>query len=367
MSSKRTILCIDDEQDNVEALERLFRKKYNVLKATSGDQALKILKAEAEIAVIICDQRMPGMTGVEFFQKSLKLHPESVRILLTGYTDITSVIDAINSGEVYRYVTKPWDPVDLANTVDKGVERFDLGHELQKKNAELSAALDELKILDQTKTQFMMLINHELKTPLTSVISFLDLLAETKLNEEQKHFVSRVQKGSARLKEIVDDVLLLVSAEMGVLPVKLKNISGNDLLPQLPELLTTEMENKKLQLTTQMAAVKVHSDPSILHQVMQRILHNAVKFSKSGHDILVESETAGDQVIVKVVNHGEMDKKLIEKILTPFFINENMMNHSKGLGLGLSVSQALLRRLGSSLDIKATGKQVQVSFALDKA
>ena len=119
MKKNHTILCVDDEVDNVEALERLFRKKYNVLKATSGKEALTLIK-DQPVSLIISDQRMPQMTGVQFLEKSLKTHPDTMRILLTGYTDIDSVIAAINSGQVYRYINKPWDPIDLGKTVDYG-------------------------------------------------------------------------------------------------------------------------------------------------------------------------------------------------------------------------------------------------------
>lgn len=89
---KHLILCVDDESDNVDALERLFRKRYEVLKATSGAEALQLLKTQSP-SLIISDQRMPGMTGVEFLARSMKTHPETMRILLTGYTDIESVIE----------------------------------------------------------------------------------------------------------------------------------------------------------------------------------------------------------------------------------------------------------------------------------
>src|SRR5690606_10482956 len=105
---KHNILIVDDEADNVDALERLFRKKYQVLKATSAIEALTQLKSH-EVAVIISDQRMPKMTGVQFLSESIKLQPDAIRMLLTGYTDIESAIEAINSGGVYRYITKPWD------------------------------------------------------------------------------------------------------------------------------------------------------------------------------------------------------------------------------------------------------------------
>ena len=103
--TKHTILCVDDEIDNVDALERLFRKKYTVLKATSGAEALKVLdEHQGPVALIITDQRMPEMTGVEFLEKTLDSHPETVRILLTGYTDLESVIMVGNKGQNFKYL-----------------------------------------------------------------------------------------------------------------------------------------------------------------------------------------------------------------------------------------------------------------------
>jgi two-component system sensor histidine kinase/response regulator len=173
---KHTILCVDDEKDNVDALERLFRKKYRVKKAISGEEALSLLGEEPTVSLIISDQRMPHMTGVEFLEKSIQHVPSAMRILLTGYTDIDSVIAAINTGQIYRYLTKPWDPVDLAKTVDTAIERYELQGELEIKNAQLTKALDELKTLDHAKSNFMLLINHELKTPLTVILSYLQML-----------------------------------------------------------------------------------------------------------------------------------------------------------------------------------------------
>ena len=106
---KHSILCIDDESYNLEALKRLFRKNYHVITALSGPKALEEL-GKQKIALIISDQKMPEMTGVEFFIKAKKIQPDAIRILLTGYTNLESVIDAINQGQIYRYITKPWEP-----------------------------------------------------------------------------------------------------------------------------------------------------------------------------------------------------------------------------------------------------------------
>ncbi|MEQ1722922.1 MAG: response regulator, partial [Pseudobdellovibrio sp.] len=180
-TTKPKLLCVDDESDNLDALERLFRKKYEVLKATSAAKAFEILDNCPDIAVIISDQRMPVISGVEFLEKSIASHINTSRILLTGYTDIESVIAAVNKGQIFRYLTKPWDAADLTNTTDQALEKYLLKTELKEKNNELQKALDELKSLDKAKNQFMILINHELKTPLTTILSFAGLLKETLL------------------------------------------------------------------------------------------------------------------------------------------------------------------------------------------
>lgn len=120
-----TIVCIDDETHNNEALERLLRKKYTVHSTISPAEGLELIR-KYQPSVIVSDQRMPQMTGVELLQKSIPLSPDSIRLLLTGYTDIESVIAAINDGQIYRYLTKPWEPQDLIITIDKAYETYQL-------------------------------------------------------------------------------------------------------------------------------------------------------------------------------------------------------------------------------------------------
>jgi len=114
---KRTILCVDDEQDIVDSLFDTFMDKYDVRVATSGQAALEIFDKE-DIAVIISDQRMPSMQGTELFAKINEKKPICKKILLTGYSDIQAAIDAINLGNVDKYITKPWDDEDLMGAVD---------------------------------------------------------------------------------------------------------------------------------------------------------------------------------------------------------------------------------------------------------
>lgn len=125
--SKYTVLVVDDEVDNVDLLRRTLRKEYEVLCATSAFEALDLLAStKKEIALIISDQRMPGMTGTEFMARTRETHPWANRILLTGYSDINAMIDGINKCELYQYITKPWEPTELKTVVSTAIENYAL-------------------------------------------------------------------------------------------------------------------------------------------------------------------------------------------------------------------------------------------------
>lgn len=118
------ILIVDDEPSNLRALQRLLARDYAVITANSGDEALELI-LQHDFAAIISDQRMPQMSGMEFLTKAAKLRQQTVRILLTGYTDVETLVEAINSGAVYQYVTKPWNNEDLVQTVKRALEHYE--------------------------------------------------------------------------------------------------------------------------------------------------------------------------------------------------------------------------------------------------
>lgn len=144
MSHQISVLYVDDEQNNLLSFKAAFRREFNVFTAISGQEALDIARKE-DIHVIITDQRMPNMTGVEFLQKLIPENPEPIRILLTGYSDINAVVDAINKGEVYRYLTKPWDNEFLKTTIRQAFEVFNLRRENERLVEELRRANEQLE------------------------------------------------------------------------------------------------------------------------------------------------------------------------------------------------------------------------------
>jgi response regulator RpfG family c-di-GMP phosphodiesterase len=130
------VLYIDDEPHNLTAFKAAFRRDFNIFVADSAKNAHKVIE-ENDIHIILSDQRMPVMTGIEFFESIIEIHPEPIRILITGYTDINAVVDAINRGQVYKYLTKPWNEDDIRIFVTTAYEVFNL----RRRNAELSKKL----------------------------------------------------------------------------------------------------------------------------------------------------------------------------------------------------------------------------------
>ncbi len=119
------IMIVDDETANLRTLLRLFRQDYEVLTAESGAEALELLQ-RYDVALLISDQRMAEMTGIELMKKTVTLRPQMVKILLTGYTDVEALIESINSGLVYRYITKPWNNDDLRTTVVRALQHYEV-------------------------------------------------------------------------------------------------------------------------------------------------------------------------------------------------------------------------------------------------
>lgn len=136
MDKKINILYVDDETNNLVAFKANFRNYYNVYTAESAAEGLQILK-DQKVHIIITDQRMPNMTGVEFLESIIKEYPDPIRMLLTGYVDIAAVIEAINKGQVYRYIMKPINVDDLKITIDNAFEVYSLREE----NKELMKSL----------------------------------------------------------------------------------------------------------------------------------------------------------------------------------------------------------------------------------
>lgn len=165
LEKTHTILLVDDEENNLTSLSRILPPSYGVLTAKDGKQALELIRTHDRpscIHLIISDQRMPRMTGVEFLKQTIPIIPRTIRMILTGFTDIDAIISSINDGQIYKFLTKPVEPQELMVTVQRALEAY----ELEQKNHLL---LDELKVLNASLEQKVAARTRELKETLALV------------------------------------------------------------------------------------------------------------------------------------------------------------------------------------------------------
>lgn len=146
---ERTLLLVDDEENILSALTRLLRRDgYRILTAPGGSAGLEVL-AQNEVGVIISDQRMPEMNGTEFLSKVKVLYPDTVRIVLSGYTDLNSITDAINRGAIYKFLTKPWDGDLLRENIQKAFKHYEMARENEWLTQELASANEALSAMNR--------------------------------------------------------------------------------------------------------------------------------------------------------------------------------------------------------------------------
>jgi PAS domain S-box-containing protein len=165
------LLFVDDEEKVQLALKRMFfSDNYEIYTASSGQEALKIIK-EVPVDLIISDQRMPEMTGVDLLTESMKIVPDAIRIILTGYADMDAAIGAINKGNVYKFIMKPWENDDLKLSVEKALEHYDLIKENKRLN-------EELKIWNKTLEQKVIERTEELQEEKNKLLTFINTMRE---------------------------------------------------------------------------------------------------------------------------------------------------------------------------------------------
>ncbi|MCC8423441.1 response regulator [Mucilaginibacter sp. UR6-11] len=144
------VLYIDDEINNLNSFKAAFRRDFEIFTASSAREGRKILDSQ-EIGVIVTDQRMPGMTGIEFLESILPVYPDTIRILLTGFSDINAVMDAINRGQVYKYLVKPWQNDELKMYIENALEIYNLRQENKELASKLQLAYAQLDAMGKPR------------------------------------------------------------------------------------------------------------------------------------------------------------------------------------------------------------------------
>lgn len=370
----RSLLVIDDEPEIVRALFRQFRRDYVVHTATSAADGLQIM-AEQPVHVVITDQRMPEMAGSSFLARIKGDYPDAIRLLLTGYADIQVVIKAINEGAVYRYITKPWDPLELESTVRQA---FD-AHRLIDRNARLMAALEEanahleervrqrtaeldganarLRALDEVKNEFLGMAAHDLRNPLCTISGAAKLMLEMDLSESvRRELLDSVSGASEYMLDLINDLLDVATIEQGQITLQTAPMAAMDLLERVLHQNRHAATAKGIELRMEGAdgLPLLRIDPARVTQVLNNLVSNALKFSYPGTSVTVSVRaTDGPALELSVQDEGQgIPDDEIDKVFGKFHRGSlRATGGERSTGLGLAISKVLIERHGGAIEV----------------
>lgn len=371
MSPRHTLLVVDDEADVVKSIHDLLRREYRILGATSAAEAL-VLMANEEVHMVMSDQRMPTMTGVDFLARVRQDFPDTVRLMFTGYADLDAVVEAINAGHVFRYITKPWEPDELRSIIQQAAERHDwllerkqLLRELRTKNELLENANRELRAADELKTAFMQVASHELRTPLTILLGLSMLALRTPDLEPTLHDrLKRLHQASLRMQRLVENMLQLLVAGGFALKPTLQPTDLGELLQQAVDDVRPFVDLRHQNLTVDVSGdlTNVPLEADKIRDSVGHLLLNAIKFTPDHGRIAVTATREDAFVVLSIRDTGVgIQKDALAHLFEPFFTGFDVSRHSsghyefnrKGLGLGLSLIKRFVEHHGGTVSVNS--------------
>jgi two-component system, NtrC family, sensor kinase len=366
------VLFVDDEEGNLLVSEAVCGDDFEVLTARSGSVALELMRAY-EVGVIVCDQRMPEMSGVELLEKVQAEFPDSVRLLVTAYTDVGAAIDAINRGRVRRYLKKPWEPEELKAEIADALERYLTRRQLRELERRL-VQTERVYALGIVAAG----IGHELRNPISWITTNLQhslaelgelseallandaVLASGKV-DEIRAALQDASMGAERVAEIVSAIQLSMLRPAGENEI----VDLEEVVHLALRLVEGDLRRAgKLDLQVN-GSPRVRGSRTQLSQIVVNLLINAIhavaKLSPASAVIAVRIGSDGKLASLEVADCGagvpEQDR---ERIFDPFFTTKPGV----GTGLGLAISRKIAAELGGTLEVERDGRLAGAVFRL---
>jgi len=338
------LLYLDDELHNLQSFKASFRKQYNIFTTSSVEEAEEILNRE-KIHIVLADQRMPVMTGVQFFEKMRKKHPDPMRILITGHTDISAAIDAINKGEVLRFIDKPWDQSYVQTAIEHGYDIYKTKAELVQRNADLQKAYEELD-------KFVYSASHDLRAPLMSIMGLVNIALLEDANA-QKSYLDLIKQSVQRLDAFILSIIDYYKNARGV-PV-VQPVDFKALTEEVRETIRfiPGFDEIKYNITVNQKGI-FNSDIIKLRIILNNLITNAVKFkdpNKDAHKFSLNIDANTESCKIVITDNGiGIKEKDIDSIFKMFF---RATGSTSGSGIGLYIVREAIQKLDGNIDVRS--------------
>ncbi|WP_113925842.1 hybrid sensor histidine kinase/response regulator [Cognataquiflexum aquatile] len=355
MTDKIKVLYIDDEDNNLNSFKASLRRDFKVITAIDAFEGLKIAETE-ELHVVIADQRMPGLDGVEFFEKLMKINPEPVRILLTGYSDIADVIDAINRGQVYRFIDKPWNIEQIKNAITTAGDIYFARKELKDKNERLQKIHSEMN-------QFVYSLSHELRGPLMSISGVSKLAKMEAKDPSVLEYFELIDTATDKLDDFIYKMLDFYRSTK--IENKVIEIDFKEVVSQQLEIYKQKWNLEGIDIRIDVSQnTAFNSDDSKIRVILNNLFHNAVVFQKEDFpdkSIKVTISVSENIATIIVEDNGVgIEDKLINEVFNLF---QRATQKNVGSGLGLYMVKESVIQMGGKIQLDSTvdvGTKVKV-------
>jgi len=376
-----TVLLVDDDVDMINEYADYY-ESYNIhcITANSVNDALKEISENAQIGVIISDVMMPEKNGLELLadvQQTYNNKRPLLTIFLTGHCDANIAIKALKLG-AFDFLTKPLDPDHLLHTLQKAIElvihktnekefHIRLQQEVEKKTIELMKA-------NRIKSEFLSLINHEIRTPINGIVGFTSLIqayGETIEHDEHMELIDDIETSAKRLLSTMETIIDISDSISGNLSLNYCEVNLNDLIIEAKNWQRKKAEKKNINIRLENfdESVYVQGDSLRLIQSITYLLDNAIVYSRENSEISINIYSSSHQVKIAIIDNGiGMTDSEINSALQPFTqIDSGSTRSYDGVGLGLPLSRMLIELHNGFINIKSQpGKGTTITITLLK-
>jgi two-component system sensor histidine kinase/response regulator len=371
------ILIVDDVSKNIQILGNILSQEdYQIAWAQSGEEALSIVKVQ-DFHLILLDIMMPGMNGYEVCEK-LKSSPITAEIpviFLTAKADMDSIIKGFDTGG-QDYITKPFNAKELLARVhthilireqQRELERINetLEQKVRERTEQLNEANKMLSQLDKTKSEFLAIISHELKTPLSGIIGLTHLLNQTDMGKEQAEYLKYLKTVSQRLVKFSDLALLITSLKVNKYDLDLLPVSANHIVESaLVEMQDDVMDISRINFERNVSDPLIMAESELIRKAVIMVLENALKYSPETKPVNVEVVSGDGQVSFIVTDEGKgFSEEALEKLFQVFGTGD--VAHQEGKGLSLSAVKLIMDAHSGDIEVKnrkPRGAEIKLVF-----